>query len=187
MSPVWILTETRPQGAIIQADISDYNKWRGALALKGKNHAQTLETDPGGSQSRSHIDDDQCRSRPVDWAFWGGDPGGAHYSTLADINTGNVAQLRQAWVWKTGETELKEYGTRPGMFENTPVVIDNVMYVTTPYNKVVALESGNGRGTVELRSEILRRRPAAQRNRIRASRDRRCGAMRAQAINRAFS
>ena len=63
---------------------------------------------------------------PVDWAFWGGDPGGAHYSTLSDINAGNVSRLRQAWVWKTGETELKEYGTRPGMFENTPVMIDGV-------------------------------------------------------------
>jgi len=81
---------------------------------------------------------------PVDWAFWGGDPGSAHYSKLADINTGNIMHLRQAWVWKTGETELKEYGARPGMFENTPVVIDNVMYVTSPYNKVVALDQDKG-------------------------------------------
>jgi quinoprotein glucose dehydrogenase len=81
---------------------------------------------------------------PVDWAFWGGDPGSAHYSTLADIHTGNVSQLRQSWVWKTGETELKEYGTRPGMFENTPVMIDGVMYVTSPYNKVVALDPEKG-------------------------------------------
>src|SRR5580692_4021663 len=81
---------------------------------------------------------------PVDWAFWGGDPGSAHYSKLADINTGNIMHLRQAWAWKTGETEIKEYGTRPGMFENTPVVIDNVMYVTSPYNKVVALDPEKG-------------------------------------------
>ena len=81
---------------------------------------------------------------PVDWPFWGGDPGSAHYSKLADINTANVSKLRQAWTWKTGETELKEYGTRPGMFENTPVVLDNVMYVTSPYNKVVALDAEKG-------------------------------------------
>ena len=68
---------------------------------------------------------------PVDWAFWGGDPGGAHYSSLADINTANVAGLHQAWVWKTGETEFKEYATRPGMFEDTPLMIDNVLYATT--------------------------------------------------------
>jgi quinoprotein glucose dehydrogenase len=81
---------------------------------------------------------------PVDWAFWGGDPGSAHYSTLSDIHTGNVSELRQAWVWKTGETPLEEYGTRPGMFENTPVMIDGVMYVTSPYNKVVALDPEKG-------------------------------------------
>jgi quinoprotein glucose dehydrogenase len=80
----------------------------------------------------------------TDWPFWGGDQGGAHYSTLTVINKQNVSKLSQAWVWKTGETELSEYGTRPGMFENTPVVIDNVMYVTTPYNKVVALNPETG-------------------------------------------
>jgi quinoprotein glucose dehydrogenase len=81
---------------------------------------------------------------PVDWAFWGGDPGGAHYSPLADINAGNVAGLRQAWVWKAGETALPEYGTRPGIFENTPLMIDHVLYATTPYNKVVALDPETG-------------------------------------------
>jgi quinoprotein glucose dehydrogenase len=81
---------------------------------------------------------------PVDWAYWGGDPGSAHYSKLTGINTKNVSQLRQAWTWKTGETDLKEYGTRPGMFENTPVVIEGVMYVTSPYNKVIALDAETG-------------------------------------------
>ncbi len=81
---------------------------------------------------------------PVDWAFWGGDPGGTHYSTLTEINTSNVAQLRQAWTWKTGETELKEYDTRPGMFENTPVMLDGVVYATSPYNRVVALDPETG-------------------------------------------
>ena len=81
---------------------------------------------------------------PVDWAFWGGDPGSAHYSTLTEINTANVSRMREAWAWKAGETPLAEYGTRPGMFENTPVVIDGVMYLSTPYNKVVALNPETG-------------------------------------------
>jgi quinoprotein glucose dehydrogenase len=81
---------------------------------------------------------------PVDWPVWGGDQGGGHYSTLADINTTNVSKLHQAWTWKTSETEFKEYGTRPGSFENTPLMIDNVLYVTTPYNRVVALDPENG-------------------------------------------
>ncbi len=52
--------------------------------------------------------------------------------------------LKPAWTWKTGETELKEYGTRPGMFEDTPLMIDDVLYVTTPYNRVVALNAETG-------------------------------------------
>src|SRR5579885_1026651 len=58
---------------------------------------------------------------PVDWPVWGGDSAQTHYSPLADINVSNVSRLKQAWIWKTGETEMKEYSTRPGMFENTPV------------------------------------------------------------------
>ena len=81
---------------------------------------------------------------PVDWAFWGGDPGSSHYSALADINTANVSALRLAWVWKTGETPLTQYGVRPGMFQNTPLMIDDVLYATTPYNRVVALNPETG-------------------------------------------
>jgi quinoprotein glucose dehydrogenase len=80
----------------------------------------------------------------VDWAFWGGDPGSAHYSPLTDINTGNVSKLHEAWVWKTGEAPIEQYGVRPGMFENTPVMIDGVMYLSTPYNKVIALNPETG-------------------------------------------
>ncbi len=82
---------------------------------------------------------------PADWPVWGGDQAAAHYSTLTEINTSNVARLHQAWNWATGETPLAQYGTRPGMFENTPVMIDGVVYVTTPYNRVVALEAERGK------------------------------------------
>lgn len=80
----------------------------------------------------------------VEWPFYGGDQGGAKYSTLTDINAQNVSQLREAWTWKTDETALPQYGTRPGMFENTPIMIDDVLYLSTPYNKVIALNAQTG-------------------------------------------
>ena len=55
-----------------------------------------------------------------------------------------MSRLHVAWQWKTGEDALPEYGTRPGMFENTPLMIDNVLYVSTPYNRVVALDAETG-------------------------------------------
>jgi quinoprotein glucose dehydrogenase len=80
-----------------------------------------------------------------DWPVYGGDPGGSKYSPLTDINATNVAGLRLAWRWETGEKPMPEYGTSPGIFETTPLVIDGVMYLSTPYNRVVALDPGSGR------------------------------------------
>jgi quinoprotein glucose dehydrogenase len=80
----------------------------------------------------------------VEWPFQAGDPGSTHYSSLADINRDNVARMSLAWEWKTGEDVLEQYGTRPGMFEATPLMIDNVLYLSTPYHRVVALDAETG-------------------------------------------
>src|SRR5262245_18199259 len=79
-----------------------------------------------------------------DWPYYGGDQGGAKYSPLADVNTTNVAKLARAWEWSTGEKNLEAYGTRPGNFQTTPIMIDNVLYFSTPYNRVVALNAETG-------------------------------------------
>jgi quinoprotein glucose dehydrogenase len=79
------------------------------------------------------------------WAYYGGDPGGQKYSTLTDINRANVQKLALAWAWRTGETPLPEFGTSPGMFETTPLEIDGVLYFSTPYNRIIALEAASGR------------------------------------------
>ena len=81
----------------------------------------------------------------VDWPVYGGDAGSMHYSALADINVANVGSLELAWTWKTGEGPLPEHGTTPGIFEATPLVVDCVMYLSTPYNRVVALDPVSGR------------------------------------------
>jgi quinoprotein glucose dehydrogenase len=80
-----------------------------------------------------------------DWAYHGGDPGETHYSKLARINRDNVKDLKVAWEWKTGEAPMPEFKTTPGIFEATPLVIGGVMYVSTPYNCVVALDAASGR------------------------------------------
>jgi quinoprotein glucose dehydrogenase len=80
-----------------------------------------------------------------DWPAYGGDPGGRKYSALTTITRENVSQLTKAWEWKTGETPIEALGTFPGAFQNTPLMIDDVLYLSTPYNKAVALEAGTGR------------------------------------------
>ena len=63
----------------------------------------------------------------VEWPVYGGDPGASKYSPLDDVNRDNVARLRLAWSWETGEVPKPEYVTSPGMFQATPLVVGGVM------------------------------------------------------------
>jgi glucose dehydrogenase len=72
-----------------------------------------------------------------DWPSYGRDPGGARYSPLAQINTGNVSRLRRAWTYHTGEQGRS--------LETTPILVDNVLYLSTQNQNVVALNPETGR------------------------------------------
>lgn len=80
-----------------------------------------------------------------DWPVYGGDQGATRYSPLGEINRRNVTGLQVAWTWKPAERALPEFGTQPGTFQNTPLMIEDVLYVSTPYNRVVALDASSGR------------------------------------------
>jgi len=86
-----------------------------------------------------------CGAFAQEWPFYGGDQGSSKYSTLDQINRGNVRNLKVAWEWKTGEKPLPELKTAPGTFEVTPLAIGGVLYLSTPYNRVVALDAETGR------------------------------------------
>ena len=84
-------------------------------------------------------------SKLREWPWYGGDAGGNRYSTLSDINLGNVKNLKLAWEWKPGEKPYPDRGIRPGNFEATPLMIDGVLYLSTSYNRVVALDAATGK------------------------------------------
>ena len=86
----------------------------------------------------------ELRSPARDWPFYGGDQGGMKYSPLKQISASSVSQLRIAWEWSPREKALSQFGTRPGNFQATPLMIDNVLYFSTPYNRVVALNADSG-------------------------------------------
>ena len=83
-------------------------------------------------------------SRMVEWPFVGGDAANTRSSALADIAPDNLAELKPVWQWKHGEKANDEFKTVPGNFEATPVMVDDVLYVTTPYNGVAALSADTG-------------------------------------------
>jgi quinoprotein glucose dehydrogenase len=82
---------------------------------------------------------------PVDWRVAGGDPGNTRYSTLDQINTANVAQLRVAWVYHTGDMPAHGPWGGPSEIQATPIVVGGVLYTTTPALAVVALRADRGK------------------------------------------
>ncbi|RUL88311.1 pyrroloquinoline quinone-dependent dehydrogenase [Tautonia sociabilis] len=85
-------------------------------------------------------------SRTVDWPAVGNDPGCMRYSELDQINRSNVQLLEPAWTYRTGELEGRVGKT----IECTPIIIDGVMYVTTGYLRVVALDAASGEALWEV-------------------------------------
>ena len=81
----------------------------------------------------------------TEWPVWGGDLGATKYSTLTDINRANVSSLAKAWEWATGETPNQSTRTRPGNFQATPLMIGDTLFLSTSYNRVVALDANTGR------------------------------------------
>jgi quinoprotein glucose dehydrogenase len=84
------------------------------------------------------------RASEQEWPFYGGDQGGMKYSPLTGVSASTVKQLAVAWEWPTREKALDAFGTRPGNFQVTPLMIGNVLYLSTPYNRVVALNADTG-------------------------------------------
>jgi quinoprotein glucose dehydrogenase len=91
-----------------------------------------------------------------EWSSYGGDPGGSRYSPLAQIDRGNVARLAVAWTartgdWSHGKTQMEGPATSCARchrddykFEATPIIVDSTLYLSTPFNRVVALDPGSG-------------------------------------------
>ena len=63
------------------------------------------------------------------------------YSQLDQINRENVTRLKPVWTYHTRELE----GRTGKTIECTPIVIDGVMYLTTGYLRVVALDAATGK------------------------------------------
>ncbi|HET7459436.1 MAG TPA: pyrroloquinoline quinone-dependent dehydrogenase [Gemmatimonadaceae bacterium] len=90
-----------------------------------------------------------AQQRGGEWPVYGGDPGATKYSPLDGITRQNVGTLVMAWTWSTGELPIaatdSTKAARPGMFEATPLMVGDTLYLPTPYNQVVALDASTGR------------------------------------------
>jgi alcohol dehydrogenase (cytochrome c) len=99
----------------------------------------SLEPQTGKSPATGtgNVQQEDLLVRPVgaNWISYNGDYTGRRYSSLREITTGNVRQLRAAWVFHPGNSQSLEV---------TPVVIRGIMLVTSA-NNVFALDARTGR------------------------------------------
>src|ERR1700720_4386110 len=73
--------------------------------------------------------------RGRDWPSYGGSPENNHYSPLEQINRNNVAQLKIAWTFDTGEE---------GGLQTSPLIVNGLLYGITPSQKAFALNAATG-------------------------------------------
>jgi quinoprotein glucose dehydrogenase len=80
-----------------------------------------------------------------DWPVYGHDPGGMRFSPLTQITRENVAQLKVAWTFHTGDISDGSGGRKRSGFETTPILVDGTLYLTTGFNRVIALDPETGK------------------------------------------
>jgi alcohol dehydrogenase (cytochrome c) len=95
----------------------------------------------------------RSRAEPQNWLTYYGAYNGQRFSPLDQINTGNVVQLRPAWVFQQGVIGLVA-NPATYSFEATPIVVDGVMYVSGWDGYVWALDARTGQLLWEYRHSI---------------------------------
>ncbi|WP_052731330.1 outer membrane protein assembly factor BamB family protein [Spirosoma radiotolerans] len=78
----------------------------------------------------------------TDWVNYGGNKAGNRYSTLSQINIGNVKNLRVAWTYNAAEADGKD--ARQPEIQCQPIVVNGILYGTTPKLKLFALRASTG-------------------------------------------
>src|ERR1700693_5088438 len=124
--------------------------WALAIVSSGLASAQTSGTASGAASGAASGTASSSLSGASagdsGWASYGHDAGGTRYSPAAQINRENVAQLKVAWTYRTGaldgaDDDLK----RNAACEATPILVDGRLYLSTPFDHVIALEPETGK------------------------------------------
>ncbi len=80
-----------------------------------------------------------CAADPYrGWSVYGGGAESIRYSSLDQINRGNVAGLKVAWTFDTSDA------FSDSEMECNPIIVNGVMYATTPKLRLIALDAATG-------------------------------------------
>src|SRR5215813_3543864 len=80
----------------------------------------------------------------VGWPAYGADEAGTRYSPTKQIDRSNVGKLKVAWIYRTGAMAVATRLVKKAAFEATPILAEGKLFLTTPYDRVIALDPGTG-------------------------------------------
>jgi len=91
-------------------------------------------------------------STTIEWGAYGRTQSGDRFSPASQINRENVKSLVPAWTYRTGELDAKT--RRPAKLEATPLMVDGLLYLSTPLGKVVALDPITGKERWKFQADV---------------------------------
>ncbi len=74
------------------------------------------------------------------WPHYGGSAEMIRYSSLDQIDTQNVAQLKLAWTYSSGDVDSAAHS----QIQCNPIVVEGVLYGVSPQMKLFALDAATG-------------------------------------------
>lgn len=75
------------------------------------------------------------------WTQYKGSEENIHYSSLSQIDTGNVKELQVAWEYHTGDADT----ANSSQVQCNPIIVNGVLFGTSPQMKLVAIEAKTGK------------------------------------------
>lgn len=107
---------------------------------------------------------DARRQTGTDWPLYGGNPAGNRYSPLKQINLRNVKDLQVAWTYNSAAPADSGGALQRGsQMECQPIVVDGILYATSPMLSLFALDAATGK-------QLWRFSPPHKRERFNANR-----------------
>lgn len=151
MLGIWLLFPWTQRG-LAQPGVAERWGWRRTPALSGAATAAVALIAGMGALAMAQRPQAQPAAQsaphaaPGEWRNYGDTLQGSRYSQVAQITPQNVAELKPAWTFRTGDLPRPhEAAPREFTFEATPLMVNDTVYLCTPHNQVVALDPITGR------------------------------------------
>ena len=133
------ITRGIPNTAMVATGLEDRAAWQVVAYVRSiQQEASGLEAGPPPADVEPVTNDRLLagRDEPANWLTYSGDYDGQRFSTLDEIDTSNVGDLKLLWMFQTDAVD--EY------LETSPIVNEGVMYVTDSPGGVYALDAASG-------------------------------------------